>query len=183
MASTPATPGAYDALEKAAPGEPMFPLLARDPCAPATVTEWCRLRRNMALHEWGESQNPRDKELLAAELRQCANAEAVALEMGDWRKEHVAVEGVRASYQPVIKSADEQAMAAKRHRRDHMLKSLREAAYHLCEAKDAAVDLMLLGTSTLLESMEASANRQANALQEQRPAAMLPLEGVSDVRA
>ncbi len=177
MASTPAQPGAYDALEKAAPGEPMFPLLGRDPCAPAAITEWCRLRRNLALKEWGESANPRDKELLAAELRQCANAEAVALEFNSWREDHTEAAVERASYQPVIKSADEQAMAAKRHRRDHMGKSLREAAYYLQEAKEAATALEMPAAALILNELQSEANRVADAVQEQRPAAMLPLEG------
>lgn len=41
--STLTEPGPFDALAKAEPTEPMFPLLARDPDAPATVTERIRL--------------------------------------------------------------------------------------------------------------------------------------------
>lgn len=183
MASTVTQPGAYDALEKAEPSEPMFPLLARDPCAAATITEWCRLRRMMAIRQFGDSTNPRDLELLAAELRQCANAEAVAMQMSNWRSEHTAVAGERASYQPVIKSAEEQAIAAKRHKREHMLKSLREAAYHLCEAKDAAADLGNEQAAGTFGSWEADVNHWADALQEQRPGARLPLEGPAHVSA
>ena len=41
-------PGKYDAYEKAAPDEPMFVLLARDPLAPALVSLWANLREQLA---------------------------------------------------------------------------------------------------------------------------------------
>lgn len=141
MASTPTSPGAYDALEKAKPGEGMFPLLARDPCAPAAITEWCRLRRNRALKLYGESANPRDKELLAAELRQCANAEKVAEEFADYAKGLQEVPGERASYQAVIKSAEEQAAAVRRDLRRRARDALNEAAYFVQDAREALAQL------------------------------------------
>lgn len=42
--TTKNNPGQFDCYEKAAPDEPMFILLARDPVAPALVEAWRALR-------------------------------------------------------------------------------------------------------------------------------------------
>jgi hypothetical protein len=148
MTSTITELGAYDALEKAAPGEPVFPLLGRDPDAPATITEWCRLRRNRAFRRYGVAPTGADAALLAAELRQAANAEAVALEFNDWRQDVAEQDGVNSTYQDVIKSADEIAEADRRTRRERACKHLREAAYHLSEARDLLDGLGMLLPAT-----------------------------------
>lgn len=143
--STKEIPGPFDALEKALPDEPMFPLLAHDPCAPATITEWCRLRRNRALRLWGgDDANAADRELLAAELAQCANAEVIALEMGDWRTGHTEVEGKRSAYQDLARSVEEVAEADRRKRREQVHRHFREAAYHTSEARDLLRDAQLM---------------------------------------
>jgi hypothetical protein len=179
MASTPSTPGAYDALEKALPGEPMFPLLGRDPCAPAAITNWCHLRRNRAFKLWGHSANPRDKELLAAELRQCANAEAVAIEFGDFHSGLQEVAGERASYQAVIKSAEEQAAAVRRDLRKRARASLSEAAYYVQDAREAMEQLGDAApvADTPLEGLLAGVHLLLGQLDEQRAGAQLQLEG------
>jgi hypothetical protein len=41
---TKTNPGKFDCYENAAPDEPMFVLLARDPQAPALVWRWARVR-------------------------------------------------------------------------------------------------------------------------------------------
>lgn len=164
--------GPYDALEKAKPGEPMFPLLGRDPAAPPAITEWARVRRNRAMKNYGESSNAANKELLAAELRQCANAEDIALQMGEWRTQHQIADGpARASYNDVIKSAEEQAEADRRQRRITACQHLREAAYHLCEGKDGLVGLELVGqvTQSDLQSMLARINGIADKYEARRP--------------
>lgn len=140
-------PGAYDALEKAEPGEPMFPLLARDPDAPATVTEWCRLRRNRALKLFGHSKRTADKKLFAAELAQCANAERIAEEMADWRAGQDAPAAVRISH-GTQRTEVELAEAAARDRLAAAVRHLREADYFICEARDALVDLGVIGEVT-----------------------------------
>lgn len=181
MTSTVTTPGAYDALEKALPGEPLFPLLGHDPDAPATVTEWCRLRRNRALRLYGESSSLTDKELLAAELRQCANAEDIALQMGDWRLGQTAEVALRSSYNDVIKTAEEIAEADRRQRRATAVQHLREAAYHASEARDLFVGLELIGEATQhdLMLMLARINGLAEEYSPKRPGsepqAALPL--------
>lgn len=143
--STKETIGQFDALEKAEPNEPMFPLLARDECAPATVTEWCRLRRNRAFKLYGDSAKDTDKELLAAELRQCANAEDVALQFVEWRKREAPADVVKSTYNEVIRSAEEVAEADRRKRQEQAVADLGEAGYYLCEARDALASLGLIG--------------------------------------
>jgi hypothetical protein len=148
MTSTIDEPGAFDALEKALPGEPMFPLLGRDECAPAAITEWCRLRRNRAMKLYGDSLNATDKELLVAELVQCKNAEEVALEMGEWRKAESTPVADRPTYNEVIKSAEEIASADKRTRREQAVRHFREAAYHISEAHEILGALEILPHET-----------------------------------
>lgn len=140
-------PGAYDALEKAAPGEPMFPLLGRDPDAPSTITEWCRLRRNRAFKLYGHSKRSRDKKLLEAELAQCANAERIAEEMTDWRAGQESPAAVRVSH-GVQRTEVELAEAAERDRLAKAVRHLREADYYVCEASDALVALGKAGEIT-----------------------------------
>lgn len=61
-------PGEFDCYENAAPDEPMFVLLARDPLAPMLVEEWAK--RRVA------SRGPSAK---TREAFDCANA------MRDWQ--------------------------------------------------------------------------------------------------
>lgn len=147
MTSTLAEPGPYDALAKAEPTEPMFPLLARDPCAPAAITEWCRLRRNRAIKLWGESTSDADAKLLAAELAQCASAEQVALDMADWLGEKEAPAAQRVSH-GVQRTEEELRAADQRERLAAQVRHLREAAYHISEARDGLWDLGLMPDQT-----------------------------------
>lgn len=166
-----ATPGPYDALEKLLDGEPYFALIGRDECAPAAITEHCRLRRNRAFRLYGESHNPVDKELLAAELLQCREAEEKALEFTDWRQGREAEPtATRSSYQEVIRSAEEIAEADRRKRRATAVQNLRESAYYLCEAKNALLDLELIGaaTETDMVLMLARMNGLADEYREKR---------------
>lgn len=145
--STLTEPGAFDALEKAEPSEPIFTLLARDPDAPATVTEWCRLRRNRAMKVHGHSKRTADKKLFAAELAQCVNAERIAEEMTDWRAGQDAPAAVRISH-GVQRTEIELAEAAARDRLAAAVRALREADYFVCEARDALVELGVIGEVT-----------------------------------
>lgn len=183
MTSTITTPGPYDALEKAQPGEPMFPLLARDPCAPAAVTEWCRLRRNRAIRLYGDVPEDRAQKLLAAEMSQCAHAEAMALEMGEWRAQEYADEpadGATRS-QEVERSEEERQAASDRERREKVIRNLREAAYHLAEAREGgeAAGLIALANLQGADSTILWINRIADELTELRHVAEpeLSIEG------
>jgi hypothetical protein len=64
-------PGAYDCYVNAAPDEPMFILLGRDPCAPMLVALWATIRQQM-----GEDQGKIN------EARQCMTA------MAEWAHLH-----------------------------------------------------------------------------------------------
>lgn len=145
--STLTEPGAFDALEKAADDEPFFMLLARDEDAPATVTEWCRLRRNRAMKLYGHSKGATKKALFAKELAQCANAEQLAIEMAEWREGQDAPAAVRISH-GVQRTELELAEAAARDRLAKAVRHLREADYYVCEARDALVELGKIGEVT-----------------------------------
>lgn len=181
--STLDQPGAFDAFEKLQPGEPFFPLLARDDCAPGAMTEWARLRRNRALKLWGDSSNPSDAVKLAAELAQCAQAENLALEFADWRAGQ-ADESLpqRSSYQEIVRTAEELAEAGRRSKIDAAVRQLREAAYHVRNAHDGLKDLDLIGESTDrdLGFMLAQINGLADEHTPQRPGftaePVLPME-------
>jgi hypothetical protein len=171
--STKETPGPYDALGKAEPGEPMFPLLARDPCAPGAITEWARLRRNLAIKAYGHRAGDKAAKLLDAELRQCANAEAVALEMGDWRKATEApAELARVNYSGVQRTAGELAEVAKAESILGAVRHLREAAYHASEALDClrGLDAITPDQAKVLGHSLASINALADAAQPKRGA-------------
>lgn len=177
--------GPYDALAKAEPGEPWFIILARDSAGPATITEWCRLRRNRAFQKWGESHRPTDKELLAAELKQCAEAEALAMRFSEWKSGHDQDKpGERAAYNEVIKSAEEQAEAARLSARAGAVRDLREAAYHLSEALEALDGLGVLPERTKADGVLylARINGLAEEHSPKRPGAepTLQLEGTDD---
>lgn len=66
---TKLNPGKFDCYENAAPDEPMFVLLARDPMAPVLVRLWADLRQHNA-------GNPSK----VAEARECA------MSMERWRQ-------------------------------------------------------------------------------------------------
>lgn len=44
-------PGKFDCYENAEPDEPMFILLARDPCAAALVDLWVEMRKKLSTNE------------------------------------------------------------------------------------------------------------------------------------
>lgn len=68
-------PGCYEALSKAEPDEPLFPLLARDPGFTDTVLDWCITR--LSLIRAGKKP--------IADCDQVAEALAIAVEGEAWR--------------------------------------------------------------------------------------------------
>lgn len=136
MSNTKDEPGPFDALQKARGDEPIFTLLGRDPAAPSAITEWCRVRRNNALRDF----TPGSPELVE-ELRQCADAEAIAFQMDDYRK------GVTVAEEQVAPArvAHSGLMGETQEQRDQALalaqtvEHLRNAIYHMAEA-DALMD-------------------------------------------
>lgn len=81
--STLSAPGPFDALQKAAPDEPIFTLRAHDVLADPLIHEWVKLKRS-AIHaafDAGQiSEAKRDLELM-----QCTEAENIAWQMVEWR--------------------------------------------------------------------------------------------------
>lgn len=77
--STKETPGDYDALETAKPGEPIFTLQGGDPLAPPCITLWSELCRHAALAESDDAKRE-------ALLKKATAAEAVAWAFDDYRK-------------------------------------------------------------------------------------------------
>lgn len=132
MTSTAETPGPYDALEKARPGEPLFPLMGRDPHAPATILHWVDLRRKDAL----ELTDPEDRR---AELLKLTDAEMVACDMRRYRKDepaHDTTARQRASYNGTVHDADHMDEVARKAAIANHLAQLREAAYFLSEGRE-----------------------------------------------
>ncbi len=119
-------PGEFDALEKARPGELIFTLLERDPCAPAAIAHWCELRRKLALDIADE-----DKRRL--ELRQITEAELIGMSMLERQKGHQP--GAEA---PPARPATYSGLTVERTAADEILPKLRaelaEADYHLANA-------------------------------------------------
>ncbi len=65
-------PGKFDCYANAAPDEPMFILLGRDPCAPVTVLFWAHLRHVLyGLNVVGEAEKVKE-------------ATQLAFDMGNW---------------------------------------------------------------------------------------------------
>lgn len=94
-------PSRFDGFLKAAPGELIFTLLERDPCAPEAVLHWCDLRRKRARDEFKGDE-------LKAELLQIMEAEEIAWEMQRRQKGHETQgEGAkRESYSGINLDAD-----------------------------------------------------------------------------
>jgi len=93
LISTRDRPGAYDAIETAKPGEPLFPIQGGDPFGPATVLYWASLARKAGLEE-------ADEKAADALLRKASGAEHVAWAMQAYQRGEAAVQPAkRASYQ------------------------------------------------------------------------------------
>lgn len=123
-------PGEFDALEKARPGELIFTLLERDPCAPAVISFWCELRRKLEL------EIP-DEEKRRQELRQITEAELIGMSMLERQKGHQP--GAEA---PLERPATYSGLTVERTAADEILPKLRaeisEADYHLANGLELA---------------------------------------------
>lgn len=83
-------PGKFDCYENAAPDEPMFVLLARDPLAPILVRLWSDLREHAA-------GNPSK----VLEARTCA------ADMESWRvSSRAKSQSVSAANEPIVSTRD-----------------------------------------------------------------------------
>lgn len=133
-------PGEFDALEKARPGELIFTLLERDPCAPAVISFWCELRRKLAL-------DIADEDKRRQELRQITEAELIGMSMLERQKGHQP-----SAEAPLERPATYSGLTVERTAADEILPKLRaelaEADYHLANALELlprAVETEVIG--------------------------------------
>lgn len=83
MSSRKGSPGPFDGLERAQPGEPVFTLRAHDKLAPRLVKVWVWLKRRLIRKAFAEGEINKEKRDL--ELVQCREAEDIAFEMDEWQ--------------------------------------------------------------------------------------------------
>lgn len=131
MATAPASP--FDPLDRMEPGEDRFVIREKDPCGPATLTEWSRLRRNRAVKLYGTEPTGDAKRLLDAELAQCAEAEDKALAWSEKLSGGEAAEEQRATYSGVQQTEEQIAAARRQRAHAELVRHLREADYHIHE--------------------------------------------------
>lgn len=188
MTNTLSDPGPYDPLATAPPDAPIFPLVATDRHAPATVEFWVDLTRkevtsqmvDLAVHE------PMP-EALKRKLRKCAEAEEIAMEMRHYQKgypERDTATPTRATYSGAKLDAAGMDEAARREALAIGIQNLREAAFYTCEAGDRLGALGVLEPDEIaaLQDALATINRIADAHAPKRPGVqqVLPMgEGVS----
>lgn len=129
----PAAPSPFDPLPRLEPGEDRFTIREKDLAGPGAMTEWARIRRNLAFRTYGTNPTGDAKRLLEAELQQCAEAEQKALDWKDRQQGQAEADVQRATYSGASLT-EEQVTAAKRQKNlTALCQALREAAYHACE--------------------------------------------------
>jgi hypothetical protein len=186
VTNTLSEPGPYDPLDRTDPTEPVFPLVARDPHAPATVRHWVDLTRRTATSALldlvpGSPEIERHKE----KLRQCSEADIVAAEMELWRKgkPERAEAPVKVLYSGVTLDAGQLSEAQRKERVAEAVRDLREAAFHASEARDKLQALGVLEPSETVAIEEAleRVNSVADAHTVRRAGVqdVLPLERVA----
>lgn len=128
-------PSRFDGFLKAAPGELIFTLLERDPCAPPAILHWCDLRRTRARAEL-------KGKALKHELAQIGEAEEIAWEMQRRQNEQPEQDEApkRASYSGVKIDKDN----AWREQMANGVRLLHNATASISEAKDIFGKLKLL---------------------------------------
>ena len=132
--STKDEPGAFDGMERAEPGEPVFTIRAHDMLAAPLVHEWVHRRRTAIL----AGDLPPEKEEL--ELIQCREAEEIAFAMVDWRTGTKPMAVAEESAKPTLYSghtSSAEELAAKR-RYDVIKEAVRAINNALSEVTDAA---------------------------------------------
>lgn len=131
--STAAQPSPFDPLDRMPPDEGRFVIREKDPAGPAAMTEWTRVRRNLAVKLFGTNPVGDAKRLLDAELEQCRQAEELALEWAERLNGGEAPVEQKATYADVTLT-EEQIAAAKRQKAlVELVRHLREADYHIHE--------------------------------------------------
>jgi hypothetical protein len=88
LINTIESPGEFDALTSLKPGEPYFPLVARDRLAPPLVDDWADKNRRRAMAEFDAGEI--NQATLSRELRKSTEAEMIACSMRAFKAGHEA---------------------------------------------------------------------------------------------
>lgn len=147
-------PGPHDALGKAREGEPVFLLLGRDAAAPRAIAEWCDVRRKAAR----ELDDPKKRR---EELAQISEAEAIGMDMDEYRLGQESLLGRRATYADTVADNPQAGEIAKLIRAG---KHLAEAAAHIQSGVELLAELGLLGRNA--KPLDALRD-QVNAIRQQ----------------
>lgn len=161
--NTLAQPGPFDPLEKADPDQPFFALMAGDQFAPGLVEEWADMTRRFARSIIGDDDER--KRLIL----KCNEAEEIAWSMRQWAKtgraDEETVNSNRVSYSGVKVEEFEWKEALL-----GAVSALREAAFHMSEARGILEKLELLPADhkEWLDGSILRVNEIANQRQPQR---------------
>lgn len=139
MISTAENPSPFDPLADMPPDEGRFVLRERDPAAPGAITEWARIRRNLAFKKYGHRKSNKAADALKVEMLQAKEADEIALEWAS-REAPERIEGKNTSYQEVVKTADQLAELDAMKVRETALHHLREGAAHISDAREILSD-------------------------------------------
>ena len=186
MSNTLAEPGPYDPLGRTEPDEPIFPLVAHDRHSPATVRFWADLTRTSTMKAIVDlPPNDPGIERLQEKLRQCSEADILAVDMERWVKGRPdeALTPVRARYSGGAVDADKLDEAARKTLLAEGVRCGREAAFFASEMRDKLAPLGTLAPDEIIALEEAMRliNTVADAHTTRRPGFQpaLPMEGVA----
>lgn len=128
--STAKNPSPFDPLDRMPPDEGRFVIRETDHAGPAAMTEWCRVRRNALIRQFGTNPQGDAKRLFDAEMAQIRQAEDLALEWSERIAGGAATdEAGRVPYADVVLSEEQVAAARIQRMRADLVQHLREADY------------------------------------------------------
>lgn len=156
--ATKDTPGQFDGMERAKPGEPVFTLRAHDILAAPLVFDW--VERKRAIIRAATEQEDESKRMSPAkrqlELEQVRDAENIALEMIEWRRVKREPETVdELVAQPAYTGREPSRSEV---RQKEQLAAMKEATARLDNAAAAisdAIDALPRGTGAIKEQLRA----------------------------
>lgn len=152
------SPGPYDPLSRTAPDEPFFPVVAHDRIGPATVRFWSDKTREWVMAEI-MGLPPADPALAKLEdkLRQCTEADLLAMEMERWVKGNpeTDVAPTRARCSGGTIDADKMDDAARKLAVAEGVQCGREAAFYASEMRDKLAPLGTLAPDEIVALEEA----------------------------
>lgn len=172
--ATKDSPGQFDGMERAKPGEPVFTLRAHDILAAPLVFDWVERKRAIIRaateHEdEGKRMSPAKRQL---ELEQVRDAENIALEMIEWRRVKREPETVDELVAQPAYTGREPSRAEVRQK--EQLAAMKEATARLDNAAASisdAIDALPRGTGAIKDELRAllkSVQTKADAIRPKR---------------